>query len=76
MKRKFTPEQKEARKIVKEIEKNEIQPPPEEKNILKWTPEQLRDYVISQTIGMSPRKKLRFAKKLSERIKKEKVKSN
>lgn len=72
VKPKLTKEQKEAQEIVKEIEGNEYDLPVNEKDILNWSPGQLQQYVLVNTTGLSPRKKMKFAKDLNKRIKKAK----
>jgi hypothetical protein len=76
MKPKLTKEQEEAKTIIKAIQKKKQQQPPVQKNILDWTPNELRSYILTQTSGLSPSKKMKFSKDLMERIKLEKEKSN
>jgi len=63
---------KEVVTILKSIENEECELPPKEKNILKWDVKELNAYIIKETKGMNPVKKLKFANQLIKRIKKEK----
>jgi hypothetical protein len=66
---KLTPEQKEAKGLLKGIEKSNVEAPSEEKDILKWSIPQLRAYVLKKTTGMNPTKKMKWARDLDKRIK-------
>lgn len=74
MEPKLTPEQKEAQEILKSIEKSKSKLPDKEKNILEWTTEELKSYIVSETAGMSVKKKLKFGKEILKRIEEEKKK--
>lgn len=73
-KKKLTKEQREAQEIVKNLEGKGGSLPPEEKNILDWGQLELKAYVLTQTAGLSTKKKLKFAHDLMKRIEEEKRK--
>lgn len=75
MKPKLTPEQKEAQEILKDIEKKKEESPKDETDLLKWTMPQLRAYVLKQTSGMNPTKKMKWAGEFNKRIKEAKKNS-
>lgn len=61
---------KEAKSILKSVEKCKVESPIGEKDILNWTIPQLRAYVLKQISGMNPTKKMKWAMDLDKRIKK------
>lgn len=69
-----TKEQTEAKSILRNIERNKSVVPSPEKNILDWSIPELRAYVLKETRGMNPTKKMAFARDLNKRIKLEKEK--
>lgn len=78
MKRELNKEQKEAileaKLIARDMDKSKGKLPPKEKNILEWTPKELKRYVQVETMGLSVRKRVKFGKELMERIENEKQK--
>ena len=71
---KLTKEQKEAQQLVKGLEKQKDKLPEKGKNILDWSMKELQTYILTQTTGMSMKKKMKFSKDILDRIKKEKEK--
>lgn len=71
---KLNKEQKEAQVILKKIDKDKSKVPDKKKNILEWSMGELKAYITSQTLGMKPKDKIKFAKDLSKRIETEKKK--
>lgn len=73
---KLTKKQEEAKKeagsILKNIEKKDCKLPDVNKNILDWTTEELRAYILKEIAGKGMKYKLKFAKDLDKRIKEEK----
>lgn len=69
-----TKEQTEAKSILRNIERSKAVVPSPEKNILDWSIPELRAYVLKETKGMNPGKKMAFARNLNKRIKLEKEK--
>ena len=64
-----TPEQREAKNLLKGIEKKKVKTPEDEKDILSWSLPELRAYTLQQTAGMNPSKKMKWATDLDKRIK-------
>ena len=73
---KLTKEQEEAKaeasNILKDIEKKKCKLPDVNKNILDWTTEELRAYILKEIAGKGTKYKLKFARDLDKRIKEEK----
>jgi hypothetical protein len=65
---------KEAKKLLKGIEKEDCKTPKDEKDILKWTMPELRMYILSQTADMGSVKKIKWVRALDKRIKEAKKK--
>jgi hypothetical protein len=61
---------KEAKSIIKEVEKKKMKSPNNEEGILNWSMQQLKAYVLKNTSGMNPTKKMKWAMDLDKRIKK------
>lgn len=70
-------EKSEAISILKDLEKEKCEYPDKEKDILKWTLKELKTYILKETKGMSPLKKIKFARRLNKTIaeKKKKLKT-
>jgi len=66
--------QKEAKKIIKQDKNLKPEMPTREKNILEWTTNELKTYILTQTYGFSPAKKIKFVNDLLKEIKEEKKK--
>ena len=59
--------------ILKDLGDTKCELPYKEKDILEWSLSELKAYIIKETSGMNPKKKLKFAKALNNRIKKRKL---
>lgn len=66
-------EVKEAKKIIKNLEDNPKLPRSD--NILEWSMDELKAYIKESINGMSPAKKIKFARELNKRIISEKKKA-
>jgi hypothetical protein len=65
-------DKKEALRIIKNTKECSL--PDEDKNILDWTTDELTAYIKNEIKGMSPTKKLKFAKEINDKIREEKEK--
>jgi hypothetical protein len=60
---------KEAKSLLKDVEKKKVKTPVDEREILNWSVPELRAYVLRQTSGMNPTKKMKWAMDLDKKIK-------
>jgi hypothetical protein len=65
---------KEVKSILNNLKEDKSSIPDKEKDILKWTPGELKSYIFNETKGMSIPKRFKFAKELDKRIKEAKKK--
>jgi len=64
-------QQQEAGELVNQAQQN-VEAPKDESDFLNWSMPQLNAYILTQTAGMKPHKKLKFAHELIKRFKKAK----
>jgi len=60
---------KEVKKVLKDLKRTTGKYPKKEKDILQWTPTELKGYIKKDTNGMGISKKFKLARELDLRIK-------